>query len=66
MSTVATLILRHLLTALGGFLAEKGITGEGSNAEEFTSGLVGAGLFIAGVVWSVIQKKKTGQLPPKS
>ena len=46
-------IARHLLTLAGGYLVAKGVLDAGS-AET----LIGAGVSIAGVAWSVWEKKQ--------
>jgi hypothetical protein len=46
-------LLRHLLTAAGGILASKGVIG--ASDVEIVSGAVVA---LAGVIWSVIAKRK--------
>jgi hypothetical protein len=54
MMTAAVLgIARHLLTLLGGFLVARG-TLDAAAAET----LIGAGVSIVGVGWSVLEKKK--------
>lgn len=45
--------LRHVLTYGGGFLTSKGIV-DASSAES----LVGGAVAVAGLVWSVIEKRK--------
>ena len=47
------LVARHLLTSIGGSLAAKGFI-ESSDVEP----AAGAVLIIAGLIWSVIQKRK--------
>ena len=50
---VAAALTRHILTTVGGgFLAAWGLDGEAVNAA------VGATVTLAGVVWSVYDKKK--------
>lgn len=45
-------IIRHVLTAAGGYLVAKGIIDEGALVEA-----VGAIVTIAGLVWSIFQKQ---------
>ena len=47
-------IFRHGLTTLGGWLVANGWLAEGE-----TQALVGGGMVIIGVVWSIFTKKKT-------
>ena len=49
-------LLRHILTAAGGFLVAKGLASADQLAE-----LVGAVVSIAGVGWSVYNNKKTAK-----
>lgn len=51
-SQVVTLLARHALTAGGGYLVSKGLIDTGQ-AEI----LIGAGLAITGIAWSVIEKR---------
>ncbi len=52
-ATVASALTRHILTAVGGgFFAAWGLDGETTNA------VVGAVATLAGVAWSVWDKKK--------
>ena len=51
--TILNGLVRHILTAGGGYLVAKGMIDEGS-----VETLVGAIITIAGVVWSAIAKKK--------
>lgn len=53
MNTALMGIARHLLTLAGGYLVAKG-TIDAAAAET----LVGAGVSIVGVVWSVLDKRK--------
>lgn len=46
-------ILRHVLTALGGYLVSKGLLGDSAVEEG-----IGAVLTLTGVVWSVLSKRK--------
>ena len=50
------LIARHLLTSIGGSLAAKGLV-ESSDVEP----AAGAVLILAGLIWSVIQKRKAAK-----
>lgn len=50
------LIARHLLTSIGGSLAAKGLI-ESSDVEP----AAGAVLILAGLIWSVIQKRKAAK-----
>ena len=50
-------ILRHILTAAGGFLVAKGLASADQLAE-----LVGAVVSIAGVGWSVYNNKKAAKI----
>jgi hypothetical protein len=52
-------LLRHILTAAGGFLVAKGLASADQLAE-----LVGAVVSIAGVGWSVYNNKKTAKAAP--
>jgi hypothetical protein len=47
-------ILRHTMTAVGGILIAKGFIGDVAWTE-----LTGAALKLVGVVWSIVDKKKT-------
>ena len=51
-------LLRHILTAAGGFLVAKGLASADQLAE-----LVGAVVSIAGVGWSVYNNRKTAKTP---
>ncbi len=57
-SNLASLV-RHILTAAGGFLVAKGLASADQLAE-----LVGAVVSIAGVGWSVYNNKKTAKAAP--
>jgi|TARA_R110000851_G_scaffold169312_4_gene315472 hypothetical protein len=46
-------LVRHILTAGGGYLVAKGMIDEGS-----VETVVGAVIALAGVVWSAVAKKK--------
>lgn len=46
-------LVRHILTAAGGYLVAKGMIDEGS-----VGTVVGAIIALAGVVWSAVAKKK--------
>jgi hypothetical protein len=46
-------LVRHILTAGGGYLVAKGMIDEGS-----VETVVGAIIALAGVVWSAVAKKK--------
>jgi len=50
-------LLRHILTAAGGFLVAKGLASADQLAE-----LVGAVVSIAGVGWSVYNNKKAAKI----
>ena len=50
------LLARHLLTSIGGSLAAKGFI-ESSDVEP----AAGAVLILAGLIWSVIQKRKAAK-----
>jgi hypothetical protein len=52
-------LIRHILTAAGGFLVAKGLASADQLAE-----LVGAVVSIAGVGWSVYNNKKTAKAAP--
>ena len=52
-------LLRHILTAAGGFLVAKGLASADQLAE-----LVGAVVSIAGVGWSVYNNKKAAKPAP--
>jgi uncharacterized membrane protein YebE (DUF533 family) len=52
-------LIRHLLTAAGGFLVAKGLASADQLAE-----LVGAVVSIAGVGWSVYNNKKAAKAAP--
>jgi hypothetical protein len=52
-------LIRHLLTAAGGFLVAKGLASADQLAE-----LVGAVVSIAGVGWSVCNNKKAAKAAP--
>jgi hypothetical protein len=52
-------LLRHILTAAGGFLVAKGLASADQLAE-----LVGAVVSIAGVGWSVYNNKKAAKDAP--
>jgi hypothetical protein len=52
MNTAVMGIARHILTLAGGYLVAKG-TLDAAAAET----LVGAGVAVVGVVWSVLEKK---------
>jgi uncharacterized membrane protein YebE (DUF533 family) len=52
-------LVRHILTAAGGFLVAKGLASADQLAE-----LVGAVVSIAGVGWSVYNNKKTAKAAP--
>jgi hypothetical protein len=55
-STVITALVRHILTAVGGgFFASWGISGS------MVEATVGAVATLAGVAWSVYDKKKAAQ-----
>jgi len=55
-ATIIQAVVRHLLTTVGGgFLAGFGLSGDTLNA------VVGAVATLAGVVWSIYDKKKQGQ-----
>jgi len=49
---VAGAVARHFLTVAGGYLVAKGYADEGTVAE-----ITGGGVALAGVVWSVLEKK---------
>lgn len=51
MQTIATMVVRHTLTTVGGILAAHGYLG-GSTQEQFVS----AAMVIIGVAWSFWQK----------
>lgn len=51
------LLARHVLTAIGGILVAQGIIDQSA-----VEGVTGALATLGGVVWSVIQKKKSGKL----
>jgi len=53
-------LLRHILTAAGGFLVAKGLASADQLAE-----LVGAVVSIAGVGWSVYNNKKAAKTAPE-
>ena len=59
MNTNLASLIRHLLTAAGGFLVAKGLASADQLAE-----LVGAVVSIAGVGWSVYNNKKTTKAAP--
>lgn len=68
MQAILGLFARHILTALGAILVSKGIA-DTATADAFVEaaapivgGAVTAG---AGLVWSYIQKKKSGAIPPR-
>lgn len=46
-------VVRHTLTAVGGILIAKGVLGEGQWEE-----LTGAALALAGIIWSIVIKRK--------
>jgi hypothetical protein len=52
-------LVRHILTAAGGFLVAKGLASADQLAE-----LVGAVVSIAGVGWSVYNNKKAAKAAP--
>jgi hypothetical protein len=52
-------LVRHILTAAGGFLVAKGLASADQLAE-----LVGAVVSIAGVSWSVYNNRKTAKATP--
>mgnify|MGYP001191656299 FL=1 len=54
-------LLRHILTAAGGFLVAKGLASADQLAE-----LVGAVVSIAGVGWSVYNNKKAAKDSPNA
>jgi hypothetical protein len=54
MNPVSLGLIRHLLTLGAGFLASRGVI----NASE-TEVVVGTGIGIIGVIWSIIDKKRT-------
>lgn len=56
--SIASLV-RHGLTALGGFLIAKGMASAGQVDE-----LAGAIVTIAGVIWSLVKNKNTPPTPP--
>lgn len=51
-TTIATLLARHSLTTLGGYLALHNLLPDGTSAEQF----VGDAMVVLGVAWSVWQK----------
>jgi len=53
-------LVRHILTAAGGFLVAKGLASADQLAE-----LVGAVVSIAGVGWSVYNNKKAAKATPE-
>lgn len=57
MKAIAGLIARHVLTAAGGALVAKGVL-----AAAQVEPIVGAVLLLGGVIWSAIQKARSGQL----
>jgi hypothetical protein len=52
-------LIRHILTAAGGFLVAKGLASADQLAE-----LVGAVVSIAGVGWSVYNNRKAAKVAP--
>jgi hypothetical protein len=52
-------LIRHGLTAAGGFLIAKGLASAGQVDE-----LAGAIVTIAGIVWSLVKNKPTTTPPP--
>lgn len=60
-STIVGLLARHFLTAIGGYLVAKGYF---AADDQSLTALMGALTTLGGVVWSVIQKVKTGTLTP--
>ena len=53
-------LVRHILTAAGGFLVAKGLASADQLAE-----LVGAVVSIAGVGWSIFNNKKAAKAAPE-
>lgn len=47
-------IIRHTLTAVGGFLITKGLIDDDAVVTE----VIGVALTISGIVWSIIDKRK--------
>jgi hypothetical protein len=47
-------LVRHLLTLGAGFLASRGVI-----ASSETEVMVGTGIGLVGIIWSIIDKKKT-------
>lgn len=47
-------IIRHTLTAVGGFLITKGLIDDDAIVTE----VIGVALTISGIVWSIIDKRK--------
>jgi hypothetical protein len=60
MEAIFGLIFRHVLTAAGTYVAAKGYADSAS-----VEAVGGALATIAGIVWSVVQKKKSGALSPQ-
>jgi hypothetical protein len=56
--SVIGLLLRHGLTALGTY----GVAVSDSTSNQIVAGALAA----AGLVWSFIQKKRSGAIPPKT
>lgn len=55
--TILALLARHALNAAGAVLVSKGVL-----AASMIEPITGAVLLIGSVVWSVVQKKKSGAL----
>lgn len=64
MQAIFGLLMRHGLTLLAGALAAKGVISPGETGQFIE---LGASLATGavGVIWSVIQKKKSGALSPQ-
>lgn len=54
MNPVFLALVRHLLTLGAGFLASRGVI-----ASSETEVMVGTGIGLVGIIWSIIDKKKT-------
>lgn len=60
-STILGLVARHFLTVIGGWLIAKGYF---APDDQSLTALMGALTTLGGIVWSVVQKVKAGQLTP--
>lgn len=59
MDVIISLVARHLLSALGGFLVAKGYF---AADDQTLTALLGAISTLAAGIWSAIQKYKSGQI----